>query len=75
MEGEAEYAFWHALVRDVAYAQIPRAERARRHEAAAGWIEGKARERVEDVAELVAHHYTAALELAEAAASAIRWRR
>ena len=26
---EAEYAFWHALVRDVAYGQIPRATRAR----------------------------------------------
>ena len=25
MEGEAEYGFWHALVRDVCYAQIPRA--------------------------------------------------
>jgi tetratricopeptide (TPR) repeat protein len=67
MEGEAEYAFWHALVRDVAYAQIPRAERVHRHEAAAAWIEGKARGRVEDLAELLAHHYTAALELAEAA--------
>ena len=31
MEGESEYAFWHVLVRDVAYAQIPRPERARRH--------------------------------------------
>jgi class 3 adenylate cyclase/tetratricopeptide (TPR) repeat protein len=67
MEGEAEYAFWHALVRDVAYAQIPRAERARRHEAVAAWIEDKAGGRVEDLAELLAYHYTAALELAEAA--------
>jgi class 3 adenylate cyclase/tetratricopeptide (TPR) repeat protein len=67
MEGEAEYAFWHALVRDVAYAQIPRAERARRHQAAAAWLERKAGERVEDLAELLAHHYTAALALAEAA--------
>ena len=25
MEGDAEYGFWHVLVRDVAYAQIPRA--------------------------------------------------
>ena len=25
MEGETEYAFWHVLVRDVAYGQIPRA--------------------------------------------------
>ena len=63
MEGEAEYAFWHALVRDVAYQQIPRAGRARRHEAAASWIESRASSRVEDVAEVLAHHYLAALEL------------
>jgi class 3 adenylate cyclase/tetratricopeptide (TPR) repeat protein len=67
MEGEAEYAFWHALVRDVAYAQIPRVDRVRRHRAAAAWIERKAAGRVEDLAELLAHHYTSALELAEAA--------
>jgi tetratricopeptide (TPR) repeat protein len=28
MEGESEYSFWHLLVRDVAYGQIARAERA-----------------------------------------------
>ena len=27
MEGEAEYGFWHVLVRDVAYGQIPRGTR------------------------------------------------
>jgi class 3 adenylate cyclase len=67
MEEESEYAFWHLLVRDVAYSQIPRAERARRHRAAAAWIERKAGERVEDLAEVLAHHYLQALELAEAA--------
>ena len=66
MEGESEYSFWHLLVREVAYGQIPRAERARRHSAAAAWIERKAGERVEDLAELLAHHYLQALELAEA---------
>ena len=35
MEGEAEYAFWHVLARDVAYGQLPRASRAARHVAAA----------------------------------------
>ena len=29
MEGEREYSFWHMLVRDAAYAQIPRAARGR----------------------------------------------
>jgi tetratricopeptide (TPR) repeat protein len=67
MEGESEYSFSHLLVRDVAYSQIPRAERARRHRSAAAWIERKAGERVEDLAELLAHHYVQALELAEAA--------
>jgi class 3 adenylate cyclase/tetratricopeptide (TPR) repeat protein len=70
MAGESEYAFWHLLVRDVAYSQIPRAERARRHRAAAAWIERKAGERVEDLAEVLAHHYLQALELARAAGSA-----
>jgi hypothetical protein len=67
MEGEREYTFWHVLVRDVAYSQIPRAERARRHRSAAAWIERKAGERVEDSADLLAHHHLQALELAEAA--------
>ena len=39
MEGEPEYGFWHVLVRDVCYGQIPRAARAERHHAAALWIE------------------------------------
>jgi tetratricopeptide (TPR) repeat protein len=66
MGGEREYSFWHLLVRDVAYSQIPRAERSRRHRSAAEWIERKADERVEDLAEVLAHHYLQALELAEA---------
>jgi class 3 adenylate cyclase/tetratricopeptide (TPR) repeat protein len=70
MEGEREYAFWHLLVRDVAYAQIPRPERARRHRSAALWIERKAGARVEDMAEVLAHHYMQALELAKAAGDA-----
>ncbi len=66
MEGEAEYAFWHVLARDVAYAQIPRASRASRHVAAAAWIESTSPGRLEDHADVLAHHYSAALELAEA---------
>ena len=65
VEGETEYAFRHLLVRDVAYGQIPRADRARRHVETAAWIESLGRS--EDHAEMLAHHYTAALELARAA--------
>ena len=67
VEGQAEFAFGHGLVRDVAYAQIPRASRAAKHEAAARWIEGIAGERVAEHAELLAYHYREALALARAA--------
>ncbi len=63
MESEVEYGFWHALVRDVAYQQIPRAERAGRHVAVASWIEERAGERVEDLADVLLHHYETAVEL------------
>jgi tetratricopeptide (TPR) repeat protein len=63
--GEDEYAFRHLLVRDVAYGQIPRGERADRHERAAGWIESLGR--AEDHAEMLAHHYLEALRLRRAA--------
>ena len=57
MAGEAEYGFWHLLVRDVAYNQIPRRP-CRPASAAAGWLERQAGERVEDLADVLAYHYT-----------------
>jgi class 3 adenylate cyclase/tetratricopeptide (TPR) repeat protein len=65
--GETEYAFFHAVLRDVCYAQIPRAARAARHVRAAGWIEEMAGSRVEDYAEILASHYFVALELTTSA--------
>ena len=62
--GQHEYAFLHALVQDVAYGQIPRAARADKHVAAAAWIRDVAGDRVSDLAEVLAHHYGEALELA-----------
>ncbi|HEX9351890.1 MAG TPA: adenylate/guanylate cyclase domain-containing protein [Gaiellaceae bacterium] len=70
MEGEAEYSFWHLLVRDVCYGQIPRAARAARHRSAATWIERKAGERAEDLADVLADHFVTALELTRAAGQA-----
>jgi tetratricopeptide (TPR) repeat protein len=65
VDGEIEYGFKHVLVRDVAYGQIPRAQRAEKHLRAAEWIESLGRP--EDHAETVAHHYVNALELTRAA--------
>jgi class 3 adenylate cyclase/tetratricopeptide (TPR) repeat protein len=63
--GEAEYAFRHALIREVAYEQIPKSQRIAKHRAAAEWIESLGRR--EDHAEMLAHHFLQALEYAEAA--------
>jgi class 3 adenylate cyclase len=62
---ETQYTFLHVLVRDVAYGQIPRAQRAEKHRLAAEWIESLGRP--EDHAEMLAHHFVSALELARAA--------
>jgi class 3 adenylate cyclase len=62
--GEDEYAFAHVLVRDVAYGQIPRMDRSRKHRLVAEWIESLGR--ADDHAEMVAHHWRSALELARA---------
>ena len=67
IDGEEEFSFWHALVRDVAYQQIPRSPRAEKHLAAARWVEQTAAERVADHAEILVHHYGEALDLAQAA--------
>jgi len=65
--GARQLAFVHTLVRDAAYGQVPRAERARLHRRAAEWIETLAPDRSEDRAEMLAHHYVAALDYARSA--------
>jgi class 3 adenylate cyclase/predicted ATPase len=65
VEGEDEWAFGHMLLRDVAYGQIPRAERAAKHRRAAEWIAGLGRP--DDHAELLAFHWRSSLDLARAA--------
>jgi class 3 adenylate cyclase/tetratricopeptide (TPR) repeat protein len=65
LEGSGEFAFAHALVRDVAYGQIARADRAAKHRRTAEWIAGLGRP--EDHAEMLAYHWSSALELVRAA--------
>ena len=67
MRDEEEFSFWHVLVRDVAYQQIPRAARGQKHVEAAEWIERASEGRLADHAEFLAHHYAQALELGRAA--------
>ena len=59
--GQLEFIFKHALVRDVAYASLPRIRRARAHAEAARWLEQIAGDGSEELAELIAYHYRKAL--------------
>ncbi|HXG76646.1 MAG TPA: adenylate/guanylate cyclase domain-containing protein [Gaiellaceae bacterium] len=56
MAGEREYAIKHALTREVAYAGLTKAKRARLHAAFAEWLE-RAGEGRDESAALLAHHY------------------
>ena len=71
MEGEREYAFWHMLVRDAAYAQITRAAKADKHVAVASWLEHRAGGRGEDLADVLAYHSFEALKLSRASGAAV----
>ena len=62
-EGGGRYAFHHQLIRDVAYASLPRVERAKLHERAAEGIRGRAGNRYPELAELIAFHLVQAGEL------------
>jgi class 3 adenylate cyclase len=86
--GDREYAIKHALTREVAYASLPKAKRARLHAAFARWIERTGEGR-DEYTPLLAHHYAEAvgaddsdlvwtgeeLELEELRESALAWLR
>jgi class 3 adenylate cyclase/tetratricopeptide (TPR) repeat protein len=65
--GQPEYVFTHALIGEVAYRRIPRGRRARRHFSAGTWIANESGDRVEERAELLARHFSTAVDLARAA--------
>ena len=63
--GMREFAFKHALTRDVAYSTLPRPERRDLHRQVAEWIQEIARDRDVEAAELAAYHYGEALAYGE----------
>ena len=60
MAGQREFNIKHALTREVAYASLPRARRARLHASFAGWLD-TAEDRLDEHASLLAHHYAEAV--------------
>jgi len=87
--GQREYAIKHALTREVAYASLPRARRARLHAGFAAWLERFTGDSGDAYAPLLAHHYAEAVrpedvdlawsgaeaELARLRAKAVLWLR
>jgi class 3 adenylate cyclase/tetratricopeptide (TPR) repeat protein/ribosomal protein L40E len=63
LAGEREYAFKHVLIRDVAYAMLPKSVRCRKHVEVAEFIRERAGERVEAFIGLIAEHYARAAAL------------
>ena len=62
VEGDAEFAFKHVLIRDIAYATLPRSSRRDLHGAVARYLEGALADPA-DLAWLLAHHWREAGEV------------
>jgi class 3 adenylate cyclase/tetratricopeptide (TPR) repeat protein len=60
LAGDREFIFKHILTRDVSYASVPRAVRGPAHARVAAWIESMSAERLDEVVDLLAYHWTAA---------------
>jgi class 3 adenylate cyclase/tetratricopeptide (TPR) repeat protein len=74
---QAEYGFGHALIREVAYARLPRMTRARKHATTGRWLERVVGTRRDAFADALAHHFEQAVLLAEASGEpdeAAEWR-
>ena len=63
LAGEREYGFKHVLIRDVAYAMLPKAVRCRKHVEVGEFIREKAGERIDAFVGMVAEHYARAAAL------------
>lgn len=60
LAGETAYTFKHVLIRDAAYASLPRRQRKQLHGAAAEWLSAAAGAREAEFADQLAHHVVAA---------------
>jgi class 3 adenylate cyclase len=77
IDGLAEFGFGHALIREVAYARLPRIVRARRHAAVGMWLTDAVGEDSDRFASALATHFEQAVVLAREAGEheeAERWR-
>jgi class 3 adenylate cyclase/tetratricopeptide (TPR) repeat protein len=66
LSGDLQFTFKHMLIREVAYATLPRAERRERHAAVARYIESAIAGATETLTTILAHHWREAGEPARA---------
>lgn len=64
LEGQREFTFKNIIIRDAAYAMLPKSKRSEKHRAFGVWLEHTYGERAEEFAELLAHHWLQAARLA-----------
>jgi class 3 adenylate cyclase len=57
IEGDIQYSFKHVLIREIAYATLPRARRRERHAAVASFLEGIVGDRIAEWAPVLAIHW------------------
>jgi len=62
-QGGGAYTFRHIVIREVAYATLPRADRVRAHLRLARWLEEDAPAHGNELVELTAYHYRQAIAL------------
>ena len=63
--GEDAFRFGHIMIRDAAYAQMPKELRAELHERFAQWLEEKAGDRMLEYEEILGYHYEQSFRLRE----------
>ena len=56
LAGEREFAFSHALIREVAYTTLPKTARSEHHRRLATWLQESAPDHGEEFLEILAHH-------------------
>jgi tetratricopeptide (TPR) repeat protein len=66
IQGDEEFSFKHMLIREVAYATLPKAVRPERHAAVARFVEEAAGDRIGESAAVLAYHWELAGDLARA---------
>jgi class 3 adenylate cyclase/tetratricopeptide (TPR) repeat protein len=74
LEGQREFTFRNLVIRDVAYAMLPKSKRSEKHQRFGVWLEQTYGERAEEFADLLAHHWGQAARLAREIGLPEQWK-